>query len=119
MTKLDLTLIFLGIALSSIGAIILKYGAIEIEYNRPIFQIFIQIIFNWKIIIGLLFYFVPALIWIILLKKIELSFLQPFFSLAYVLTPILAMVFLGESIPILRWIGISIIVLGLSITMIS
>ncbi len=119
MTKFNFILTFFAITLSSIGALVLKYGAIEIEYNRPVIQIFIQMISNWKIIIGLLFYFIPALIWIILLKRIELSFLQPFFSLAYILTPILAMIFLGESIPLLRWIGISIIIFGLSIIMIS
>jgi drug/metabolite transporter (DMT)-like permease len=117
--RFDLILIFLGIALSSFGAITLKYGAIEIEYNRSAFQIFFQMVLNWKIIIGLLFYFVPALIWIFLLKRIELSFLQPFFSLVYVLTPILAMIFLGESIPLMRWIGISIIIVGLSVTLIN
>lgn len=119
MGKFELILILIGIVLSSIGALLLKLGAIEIVYNKRLGEIGIQIISNWKIIAGLLFYFIPALIWIFLLKKINLTFLQPFFSLVYVVTPIFSIFFLGETISITRWIGIFVIILGLSITVIN
>ena len=115
MSKFDFILVFFGVTLSALGALLLKLGAVEIQYNKSLNQIIFQILFNWKIITGLIFYFIPALIWIVLLKRIELSFLQPLFSLVYVLTPMFAMIFLGETIPTMKWIGILIIIIGLTV----
>ena len=65
---------------------------------------------------GVLMYAIPVIIWIYLLKKLDITFLQPLFSLVYVITPILAMVYLGESISTYRWAGIFIILIGIFIS---
>ncbi len=98
--------------MSSAGGIFLKLGALDINKNSNFLNAGLQIIFNWKIIFGMLMYFIPVLIWIYLLKKIDLSYLQPLFSLMYVVTPILSIFFLNENVPALRWVGISIVALG-------
>jgi drug/metabolite transporter (DMT)-like permease len=46
------------------------------------------------------------------MKKIDLSFLQPLFSLMYVVTPLIAFFFLNENVPLLRWFGIGIVAFG-------
>jgi len=61
-------------------------------------------------------YIVPVVIWIYLLKKLDITFLQPLFSLVYVITPVLAIAYLGESVSIHKWIGIAIILLGIFVS---
>ena len=109
------SLYFIAIALSSIGGLLLKLGAIQISYERGAINAVFEIATNWKILLGMLMYFIPVLIWILMLKKIELSFLQPLFSLVYIVTPVLALFFLNESIPFIRWVWIAVVTLGVII----
>ena len=57
-------------------------------------------------------YVIPLGFWIYLLRFVPISWLQPIFSLTYVLTPLLALAFLGEPVPPARWIGIGVIIVG-------
>jgi drug/metabolite transporter (DMT)-like permease len=105
-------LYLVAVTMSAAGGVLLKLGALDIDYEKGLFQAFFQVFFNWKIWLGMLMYFLPVLIWIVMMKKIDLSFLQPLFSLMYVVTPLIAFFFLKESIPLLRWFGIAIVALG-------
>ena len=93
MTTMNWMLLLVGILMSAAGGFFLKVGAVQVQYDGGVIDIFRQIIFTWEIIIGVLLYFIPVLIWIFLLKRVELSFLQPLFSMVYVVTPILASIF--------------------------
>lgn len=105
-------LLCVGVVLSATGAIVLKIGAMEVDYARGLSAAIGQVASNWKIGLGLLLYFIPALIWIFMLKRVEVSLLQPLFSLVYVLTPVLAAVFLHESVSWVRWLGIALVITG-------
>lgn len=61
---------------------------------------------------GLALYGVGAVSWITVLSRIPLSLAYPIVALSYALTPLLAWVLLGESMPTLRWLGIGIIGIG-------
>lgn len=113
LNRLDWLLLFTGVFLSASGAILLKVGAVNINYATGIYNIGTQIMFNWKIILGVLFYAVPVLIWIYLLKSIDVSYLQPLFASIYVITPLFAKYFLGEELNPIKWFGIGIIILGI------
>lgn len=115
MTTMQWFLLLIGILMSSIGGFFLKVGAVKLKYGEGAVSLFSQLICNWEIIFGVLLYFIPVLIWIFLLKKLELSFLQPLFSMVYVITPVLASVFLYENISINRWVGIGVIITGVFI----
>lgn len=108
-------LLLIGILMSALGGFFLKVGAVQLKYEDGILSLFSQLTNNWWIIFGVLLYFIPVLIWIFLLKKIELSFLQPLFSMVYVVTPVLASIFLYENISINRWLGIGVIITGVLI----
>jgi drug/metabolite transporter (DMT)-like permease len=107
-------LLFTGIFLSAFGGILLKLGSVEMVQGGA-WQFLLQMLTNWKIIIGVAFYIVPAFIWIFMLKKVDISFLQPLFSLVYVVTPVLALLVLHEKIPLNRWVGITVVVIGVLI----
>ena len=65
------------------------------------------------VLIGLLLYGVGALSWIMVLSRLNLSYAYPFLALNFVLIALVSRVFLGESIPLMRWLGIGFICLGI------
>jgi multidrug transporter EmrE-like cation transporter len=71
-----------------------------------------NIITDKYIILGLLLYGSAFFLWLSALSTLDVSFMYPMLSLAYVLTAILAFVFLGEQVSLLRWSGILLVVLG-------
>ena len=104
-------LLLIGVLLSAFGGIFLKLGSVEIIHDT-LWKTFQHALFNWKIVLGFSLYVVPSFIWIFMLKKVDISYLQPMFSLVYVATPVLAYVLLNEQIPSNRVIGIAIIIIG-------
>ena len=109
-------MVLLGVSLSALGSIFLKAGAVRLSHDSGIYSAILQALLEWRLYLGVVMYIVPVLIWIYLLKKLEITYLQPLFSLVYVVTPIFAIFYLGESIPVHRWLGISIILVGIAIS---
>ena len=72
--------------------------------------------FLWVGLAGVLCVFV---IWVTLLSKIDLSVAVPVASFSYIGVPIVSAIFLKEHIPPLRWVGISVIVVGIILVSIS
>lgn len=107
-------MLILGVGLSAFGGLFLKLGAIEISHANGLLGAVVQVISNWKIMVGVAMYFIPVAIWIYLLKYVDLSFLQPLFSLVYVATPILSTFVLNEKVGSLRWAGIFIVCIGVA-----
>ncbi len=52
-------------------------------------------------------------LWIAVLSRLDLSVAAPLGSASYVFVPILAMLFLSESVGLTRWAGILLIALGI------
>ncbi|UPG91113.1 EamA family transporter [Luteibacter aegosomaticola] len=109
-----LPIVFLGALLSAIGGILLKLGAVLLPPIHDLRSL-LAIALNWRIMAGLCMYFIPAVMWIILLRKVELSLLQPLMSMVYVITPVMAIFMLNEQVSPQRWAGIAVIVLGVII----
>ena len=63
----------------------------------------------WLALFSVLLTFI---IWSTILSKIDLSVAVPVASFSYVLVPIVSIIFLGEKISMLRWIGIFFILVG-------
>ena len=64
------------------------------------------------VLMGLTSYAVGALAWLIVLSHLDLGFAYPMLALTYTIIPMAAHVFLGEEIPILRWVGIGVVIVG-------
>lgn len=64
---------------------------------------------------GLLVYSLNFFVWMIVLSQLELSMAVPLTSLNYLLLPLLALIFLGEKISALRWLGVLLIIGGVCI----
>jgi len=65
------------------------------------------------VILCFVFGFIAALAWIAAVSKSDLSFAYPFVSLSYPLVLLFASLLLNESVPVMRWIGILIIMFGI------
>lgn len=109
--SLLLILVFFGALVSAFGGILLKIGADQIGSVNNWYDL-LGVIFTWPIIVGLLMYLGPVMLWIYLLRKVELTLLQPLLAMVYVITPILALLILNEKVSEMRWLGIAIIVAG-------
>lgn len=71
------------------------------------------------VITGFFIYVVSTVLYLYTLSRTHLSWAYSFVGLSYIFTTLLAMSVLNESIPILRWIGVIVIVAGVAISGLS
>jgi drug/metabolite transporter (DMT)-like permease len=115
MTAMNWALVAAGVLMSAFGSIFLKLGARQISHDSGLLVAAGQAFTSALLGLGVILYVVPVLIWIYLLKRIDISFLQPLFSSVYVVTPILAIFLLGEAVPLGRWLGIAVVCAGVAL----
>lgn len=104
-------LLFVNIVLLVLGQTLWKIGLRNIEFKFDLVSI-LKLTLNPYITGGLIVYVVATVIWLYILSKSELSLVYPLQSLCYVAAAIVAVFVFKESIPITRWAGISLIILG-------
>ncbi len=63
--------------------------------------------------LGIFVFALNFFVWIVILYKVDLSIAMPVGSFCYIFVPLCAMLFLHESISLIRWIGIICIILGI------
>lgn len=88
----------------SIGQIFFKLGSEKVVSILSFFNLFV--------VVGAFFYLIGSILYIISLKKGELSIIAPIFALNFIWVGILSTIFLGETINATRWIGIATIAMG-------
>ena len=69
---------------------------------------------NKDLLIGLSFYLLSSIIFILALRHEDVSVLYPITSLSYIWASLLAMKYLGEKPNLLRWLGVIIIIIGVT-----
>lgn len=99
-------LTIIGTLFGGFGSLYLKKGSASL--HRNIFKI----IYNYKLVFGIMLYGVSAVIYVWALKYGRLSLLYPITSLSYVWVSLLSVKFLKENMNNYKWIGISLIILG-------
>ena len=67
---------------------------------------------NWHAILGVLFYGLSSIIFIIVLKMTDLSIAYPMTSMSYIFVTIFSYKFLGEKINKYKMMGIVLIIIG-------
>jgi drug/metabolite transporter (DMT)-like permease len=70
---------------------------------------------NPFLVAGFGLYFVGALVWLVVLARVNVSVAYPFMSLGFLMTAGLAALFLGESVSAKRWLGIFLVGIGVYI----
>ena len=113
-------LIFLSVLLGVGGQLVLKIGMTQVgrigsEALAAPIQLLMRVLATPMVLGGLGLYVVGAAVWLAVLSRVPLSLAYPVLALSYVITPILAWVALGETVPSVRWIGLATICLGVII----
>jgi uncharacterized membrane protein len=112
-----LLILLVGLVFESAGVILLKKGITAIGemhgYNAAeIFRVVKAGAVNPQILLGVFFEALFFLCLLILMSKSDISFLWPLTALSFVFATLAAMIFLGESVSLVRWIGVILIMIG-------
>ncbi|MBO4654087.1 MAG: EamA family transporter [Bacteroidales bacterium] len=69
-------------------------------------------LFTWQLALAGVCGFLAFMLWCYLLKKHDFSLVYPLTSISYIFGVLMAAFFMGETVPITRWIGVVIVVIG-------
>jgi drug/metabolite transporter (DMT)-like permease len=109
---MQLALVFSLVLLGACGTVLLKIGADKVTYSQGLGTLIWTAFRNPPLVSGMIMQIIPLLAWVVLLKFMPLTKLQPMIALTYAVTPVLAVFFLGEQVGAMRAGGICLIVLG-------
>ena len=107
-TPKAILLVILCTFLTSTGQILWKYGASNVGTVSSILN-------NWPLLLGYLVYGLGAGLLVGSLKYGDLSMIYPFLSLSFVWVNIASIFLFGEFVSIINWLGVSAILVGVSL----
>ncbi len=102
-------LVILGCFIGAFGAVYLKKGAADFSFNP------LKLIKNYQLIAGGMLYGIATVLYMMALRKGNLSVLYPIVSTTYIFVSILSVKMLGEKMNRWRVMGIAAIILGVSL----
>lgn len=116
MAKL-LLILLVGLIFESAGVVLLKKGITQVGEMQSItvaeiFRVAKAGAVNPQILLGVFFEALFFLCLIILMSRSDISFLWPLTALSFVFATFAAIIFLGENVSPMRWVGVILIVVG-------
>jgi drug/metabolite transporter (DMT)-like permease len=110
-------LVLICVVFGALGQVSMKAGMRQVQQIDDFSDLLnlstvMQIFGNFYVMGGLFLYMVSAFLWLGALSTLDVSSMYPLLSLAYVVTAVFAVVFLGEMVTIYRWAGIALVVIG-------
>ncbi len=112
--RLAIGIVFVQTLFGAVAQILLKAGTQQ-QHGDGLADIVIGIFTNPQLFVGYTLYGVSALLMIAALKYGELSILYPVIAMTYVWVAILSVIIYGESVSLLRFSGLTSIVLGVAV----
>lgn len=106
-------LILLNVVLLTSGQLLWKKG-LTAAGGLSLSNI-LQVFISPLVAAGLLLYVVATVVWFAVLSKADLSYAYPLQSIAYIVGMIAAWLILKEVIPLNRWVGVLIIMIGVAV----
>ncbi len=104
-------LALMSIMLGSVGQFILKLGSADVRTGDGIWATLLSFI-NIKISAAVACFVVSMVLWVFVLRKMELSIAYPMVSLGYVFVMLLSFYFLHEQLSLTKFLGTGLIVAG-------
>lgn len=108
-------LILISVLLAGVGQLVFKAALNQIGELAISFQTLIDLATTPLMLLGLVIYGASALLWLLALMTVDLSFAYPFLSLTYVIVLGGGVLFFDEQLTVLRIVGASLVVAGLII----
>jgi drug/metabolite transporter (DMT)-like permease len=103
-------LCLLNVGLLACGQLLFKLAAHDNEISS--LSGLKKLILSPYMILAVTLYAGTTILWVYILTKVPLSYAHPIQALAFPLVTVCSLLFLKESVPSHRWVGIGIIVLG-------
>lgn len=103
-----------SILLAVTGQLLMKKGMLvfgAFPASQFLFKI-IPMLLNPYVFFGIACFGFSAITWLVVLSRLELSFVYPLVSVAYILVAVASWFFFKENLTLMRWLGILVIVLG-------
>jgi multidrug transporter EmrE-like cation transporter len=116
-----MTYLFVAITILGItgGQLLLKKGLAEISFipNRisEFLPFFLRAFTNIYIILAVVCVGIAACSWLVALSKTNLGQIYPITAINFILVPLLSVAIFRESIPMVGWIGIVLVVVGIAL----
>ena len=113
-------LVLTAVVISVLGQLSLKMGMNQVgaidggSLGRPM-ETLMRVFSTPLVWLGLSCYGVSAMLWLVVLSRLDLSYAYLMLASMYVLIPLVSWLFLGERIPPMRWVGMVVVVLGVVI----
>lgn len=118
-TPFGLLFIALTIAFTVAGQLAVKKGMLQVGSSPTeigaLPRFVVRAFTNPFVVIGLVCAVAAALTWVVAVSRADLSVAYPFLALATVLVLVFSGLVFGEAVPVQRWIGVLVVVLGLII----
>jgi len=107
--EVAICIVIFSALLAAIGQLLFKLGSSKINFNLLTW-------FNWQILFGLLLCGSGVILFTFILKRFELSTLYPFVATSYIWVALFSFFLLKETLSLLNWMGMFVIVAGISLT---
>ncbi|MDI6736417.1 MAG: EamA family transporter [bacterium] len=107
--------VLICIGMGVAGQLLLKSGVMHSDTSQSLLTNYLEMLTNPLVIVGGLFYLASSCLWLLLLQRRHLSYIYPMVSLAYVLVVIASCFLFHEQVVLIRWIGVGIICIGVSL----
>lgn len=88
-----------------------RVGQVFIQMNQ-IFRILLRIISSPLVMVGLVFYAVSVILWLVALSRSSLNYVYPFAALTFILVMLASHFIFREAVPLTRLAGIVLICSG-------
>jgi multidrug transporter EmrE-like cation transporter len=110
-----LPLIFAGVLLNAFAQIAMKKGLNAVGGMTWDFPSLLRLGLNPWTIGCLACYGISVVLWAGALNLVEVNYAYPFLALGFLANALLSRAVLGETIPTLRWVALSLIILGVAL----
>lgn len=114
-----LAVLIVAILLGAVGQIALKTGINLLGEKPPPLVVLRSIFTQWQVTAGFVCYGLSSLLYLVALSRLPLSYAYPMVALSYVVVTFLSWRFLGETVPMMRVAGLSVVALGVIIVALS
>jgi multidrug transporter EmrE-like cation transporter len=104
----------ISVLLAVVGQLLMKKGMMMFG-TFPVSQLLFKLIpmfLNPYVFFGFVSFGLSSIFWLVVLSRLQLSLVYPMVSVAYVLVALASMIFFKESVSLVRWTGIAVIIIG-------
>ena len=80
------------------------------------FQYLLLMMMDWRVVSAAGATFLAGVCWLLAIQRLDLGYAFPFMALSFVLMPVAANLFLGEPLPMVQFVGLGLVLVGVTLS---